>query len=106
MKNLGELIKYIRQFVLEPATKEVEADDLTVCFYEEEITFQVNEVYDGLIYTYDRKADQVRMSLPEDRGDQYVAGDEFKQAVNMMNVLMNNRKILRDMFEPEAKEAF
>lgn len=98
LDNFGDLIKYIRKNILEPATEEVEADDFKIDFYNGELCFQINELYDGLKYVYYKDKDIIEVEIPERHYEpDVIHADELKQMIKMVQILDLNKKLLKEM---------
>lgn len=98
IEDFGDLIVYIKKFVLESETDEVEADDLTISIYEDSLSIQVNALYDGLIYEYEKEEDKITVEIPDGRpngGTLYP--DEVIQAAAMVKVLKNHTDLLKGL---------
>lgn len=90
--NLSSLIQFLRQSVLQKATEEYEADDLTVTFYETEIVFQVNWLYDGLIFSL-QKNGKVEVVFPEKFADT-IPMEKLIKYGKMAEVLEKNKEMI------------
>lgn len=90
--NLSSLIQYLRQSILEKETEECEGDDLTVTFYDTEISFQVNWLYDGLIFSF-QKDGKVEVVFPEKFAD-VISMEELVKYGKMAEVLEENKEMI------------
>lgn len=90
--NLSSLIQYLRESVLERETEECEADDLTVTFYGTEIALQVNWLYDGLIFSF-QKDSKVEVVFPERFAD-VISMKELIKYGKMAEVLEENKEMI------------
>lgn len=52
VNNFGELLNYIRNVVIDQPTEELEGDDLRIDIYDNEVSFTINELYDGPTIVY------------------------------------------------------
>ena len=90
--NLSSLIQYLRQSILQKETEEWEGDDLTVTFYDTEIAFQVNWLYDGLIFSF-QKDGKVEVVFPEKFAD-VISMEELVKYGKMAEVLEENKEMI------------
>lgn len=90
--DLSSLIQYLRHSVLQKETEEWEADDLTVTFYDTEIAFQVNWLYDGLIFSF-QKDGKVEVIFPEKFAD-VMSMEELVKYGKMAEVLEENKEMI------------
>ena len=90
--NLSSLIQFLRQSVLQKETEEYEADDLTITFYDTEIAFQVNWLYDGLIFSL-QKDGKVQAIFPEKFADT-IPIEELIKYGKMAEVLEENKEMI------------
>ena len=93
-KNFGAMIEYIKKYILLPETKEVEADDLTVVIYPDEVVFQINALYDGMEYTYNSKENKVTCECATEKAGRVIDLEEAMQMGRMMTFLEMNKKTM------------
>lgn len=97
--NFGSFINYIRNYVLEQPTKELEGDDLQINIYDNEICFTVNDLYDGPQITYmpsrEKQIDVVfRKVEKEDEDSANINIEQVKQVAAIVLLIEDNKDIL------------
>lgn len=94
--NFEDLIKVMKKNILDPGNADVEPDDLQICFYEGELEFVINDLYDGMRYIYNKEKDEVTIEVDIDRN--YPISVEEGIQIGKMAILLNdNKDILRGM---------
>jgi hypothetical protein len=91
------MLKYIKDNVLEKATDELEADDLSIHIYENEISIQINELYDGPEFTYNAEVDTVKVYFPLGHEPESLDVKEVNQIATMVDIMKYNKELLKEL---------
>ncbi len=99
-KNFGTMLNYIKQHILSKGTEDLEADDLTINIFEDELTFTINNIYNGFEFTFFKTKQEITVYKP--RGfteDDRMDPDEIIQAGKIAEILKDNKDVMTKFLE-------
>lgn len=99
-KNFGTMLNYIKQHILSKGTEDLEADDLTISIFEDELTFKINDIYNGFEFTFFKTKQEITIYKPIDfTEDNKIDPDEIIQAGKLIEILKDNKDIMTKFLE-------